>query len=254
MGLFPDLKAVATIPGTKQVWAVGTKFDPTNGQQPLIECWDGKAWQIIPSPLIPGLPEAPTNILHSVVAISKNNAWATGVYNKGSQLQAELIEHWDGKQWSIVSGASIPGSNNAWLYGVTACSANDVWAVGATIGSTGDTALAEHWNGQSWQLVQTPPVTTALKSVTCVPHSNQVWAVGEAGAIERWDGTSWQVIASPSAATFTGVTALSATNAWVVGAQNGQGLIEHWNGTSWNVVSQPVPSTMNETHSHYLCS
>jgi hypothetical protein len=34
-------------------------------------------------------------------------------------------------------------------------------------------------------------------------------------------------------ASLTGVAALSATNAWAVGATNGKALIEHWNGTGW---------------------
>ncbi len=260
-GLYPVLHAVAAIPETNQVWAVGTQWTVANGVQTLIERWNGSSWQIIPSPLIQGNTGDPTNILYSVVATSKDNAWATGVYNKNaSHPQAELIEHWNGKQWSIVPGATIPGANYGWLYGVTACSANNVWAVGQSIGTAGENTLVEHWNGHVWQLSQAQnpgAIANNLYGVACIPGTKQLWATGNsltAGSYqtltERWNGTTWQILPSPNSGTFgsnlVSVTALSPDNAWAVGNGNGddQGLIEHWDGTSWNVVSQPA--TINE--------
>jgi hypothetical protein len=261
----PTLKAVAAIPDTHEVWAVGTQVSTSNGSQTLIERWNGKVWQIIPSPLFDATygPSGGTNILNSVVAISKNNAWATGMYyNNQEQTQKELIEHWNGKHWRIVPTTTISGVNTSLLNAVTACSANNVWVVGQSVGTAGENTLVEHWNGHTWQIIPAKnpgDAANALYGVTCIPGTNKLWTVGNylqnsqgnyQTLTERWNGKVWQVIASPSIGTFgsnlLSVTALSANNAWAVGSGNDQGLIEQWNGRSWNVVSQPVPSTLNE--------
>jgi hypothetical protein len=43
------------IPGTNQLWAVGEwqEWVSMGRGQPLIERWDGTAWQIVPSPALP---------------------------------------------------------------------------------------------------------------------------------------------------------------------------------------------------------
>jgi hypothetical protein len=263
--LNPKLQAVAAIPGTHEVWAVGTQSSTKNGSQTLTERWNGSSWQVIPSPLFDVTygPSGGIDILNSVVAISKNNAWATGMsYNNQEKTQEELIEHWNGKQWSIFPHATVPGAFYSWLNSVTACSAHDIWAVGQSVGTAGENTLVEHWNGHAWQIIpaQNPgAVANALYGVTCIPGTHQLWAVGNylqsseenyQTLTERWNGTSWQIVPSPNIGTFgsnlMSVTALSANDAWAAGKGNDQGLIEHWNGTSWNVVSQPVPATINE--------
>jgi hypothetical protein len=47
------LNAIATIPGAKQLWAVGLWRGPAGYGQPLIERWDGAAWQTVPNPSLP---------------------------------------------------------------------------------------------------------------------------------------------------------------------------------------------------------
>jgi hypothetical protein len=51
----------------------------------------------------------------------------------------DLIEHFDGVHWGVVS---IPGTWGTGLYDVTAVSASNVWAVG------GGRTL--RWDGRSW--------------------------------------------------------------------------------------------------------
>jgi hypothetical protein len=254
-GLFPTLEAVAAIPGTNQVWAVGTQITKAHGNQTLIERWNGQVWQIVPSPL--NQNDVNSNILYSVVATSKNDAWATGVYKKNTSQPydwAALIEHWNGKQWSIVPGALIHNAPfGSSLQSITALSTNNVWATGTFIGPTGYKALVEHWNGHTWQQVQAPNPGTfinILNSITTIPGTNQLLAVGETGntnkagqiLTERWNGKSWQVISTPKKATpgpvFTSITALSAHDAWAVGGE----FIAHWDGANWNTVSHLVPS------------
>lgn len=256
--LSSTLQAVAAIPGTDQAWAVGSHI-VARGYQPLIERWNGKIWQIVPSPFSKSQVGSGTNILHSVLAISKNNAWATGIYST-PQSQTALIEHWNGKQWSIVPGASVPGNPQSTnLTSIAALSANNIWAVGTSIWSNGyDTfkTLTEHWDGHTWHYVPAPNPGTGsniLHSVTFIPGTNQLLAVGESSntyqksqiLTERWNSTSWQVISSTNGKTLgmalVSVTARSAHDAWAVGQGTG-GLIAHWDGTNWNIVSHPTPA------------
>jgi hypothetical protein len=258
--LASTLQAVAAIPGTDQAWAVGSHI-VAHGYQPLIERWNGKVWQIVPSPFIKDQVGSETNILHSVLAISKDNAWATGIYSN-PRSQTALIEHWNGKQWSIVPGASIPGTpQSANLTGITALSANNIWAVGTSIWSNGyDTfkTLTEHWDGHMWHYVPSPNPGTGsniLYSVTSLPGTNQLLAVGEASntyqksqiLTERWNGKSWQVISNTNGKTLgtapVSVIARSAHDAWAVGVGTG-GLIAHWDGTNWNIISHPTPTKL----------
>ena len=70
----------------------------------------------------------------------------------------------------------------------------------------------------------------------------------------HYNGTAWSIVktANPAEPTgLSGVTAISANNAWAVG--NGfnnvhdvtasvanQAVIEHWNGTAWSIVTSPA--------------
>jgi hypothetical protein len=95
---------------------------------------------VVPSPNIPDW----TNTLNSVTIVSANDVWAVGVatftwyISDGDAITSSqtVIQHWNGTAWSIVSSPNPGDSNNHYgtitneLYGVTAVSANDVWAVG----------------------------------------------------------------------------------------------------------------------------
>jgi hypothetical protein len=111
---------------------------------------------------------------------------------------------------SLVAGAEPPTpqatitSLAGSLAAVSAGSATDAWAVGQTRTTK---TLALHWNGSSWAQVPTP-------------------APGAFGSL------------------LSGVTEISPTNVWAVGASNGSGsaaLALHWNGLRW--VRVPTPSS-----------
>jgi hypothetical protein len=197
----------------------------------------GPEWSIVQS------PNASTeqNVLAGVAVVSSNDVWAVGNYGDGSGA-AGLIEHWDGSSWSVVPDASAaPG--NIYLYGVAAVSSNDVWAVGTWYysGSFRHT-LTEHWDGTSWNLVDSPSGSTIdneLYGVAAV-SSNDVWAVGRIdwdNVIRlRWDGVSWSVVDGPTTlGILRAVAAVSSSDVWAVGT-----VVEHWNGSVWTVVALPT--------------
>jgi hypothetical protein len=182
------------------IWAVGQAINLSGSYIAVSEHWNGSQWSVIPTPS----PGSYFNDLTGVATIAPNDVWAVGSYGPEFGPQRTLIEHWDGVKWSVVSSPS-PGIANYYLNGVTAVSANDVWAVGI-----GNSALIEHWNGTSWSIISNPGSGT-LNGVAAVSVNN-VWAVG-------YNGSS------------TGGPAST--------------LIEHWNGTSWSIVSSPNPSYRN---------
>lgn len=288
------LNGVAAV-SANDVWAVGG-FSNKNvryTEQTLIEHWDGTRWSIISSPN----PGSALNILNEVSAISANDIWAVGyssnniiTYTSGGgstyHLVARdtLIEHWNGKQWSVIPSPN-PGSmpfqvsafssqvikiSENFLDGVSAIAADDVWAVGGTTDSNTGTGppLIEHWNGSIWSVVPNPELffgdlNSGYLNAVGGTSANDVWAVGASGLahsysqplIEHWNGTQWSLIPALEAVGdrdfLSGIAAVSANDIWVAGSsprtypQQGQALIEHWNGSKWSLVPSPNPGPYN---------
>lgn len=255
-----QLQGVAAL-SADDAWAVGS-YDNQFGAKSftLIEHWNGRQWKVVQSPS----PGSNSNGLTSVTATGADDIWAAGAFsNNRSNLDGQaLIEHWNGKQWSVVQNP--PGSGPSFLAGITALSANDIWAVGS--GNGGKGTFTEHWNGTKWTVVPSPNTgepTNSLMTVTAL-STNDVWADGFAegsttsaghsqmvqrGLIEHWDGTKWSIVASPNPgglqSMLYGMTAVSANDVWATGValnyndSTAKTLIEHWNGTHWSVMSSP---------------
>ncbi len=99
-------------------------------------------WELITSPS-PGTTE---NKLYAVAAISSNDAWAVGDTSSSHDAPAPLytplgsntlIEHWNGRQWSVIPSPNPPSPKSPHfalntLNSVSAVSASDVWAVGTS--------------------------------------------------------------------------------------------------------------------------
>jgi hypothetical protein len=198
---------------------------------------------VVPSPSPSGLGE-----LRSVTAVAANNVWAAGV---GGGSSGDLVEHWNGATWSIVSSPAF-SSTDTGLRGISADASNDVWAVGF---NSAGTAAILHFNGTTWSRVASPGFGQGYsrpEAVTALSPTD-VWLAGTAkqgnrccpfGLIEHFDGTSWSEVRPPnpnpgSSQYFTGIAAVSANDIWAVGTPG----IENWNGTSWSIVTNPVPDT-----------
>lgn len=78
-------------------WAVGDYFNGDD-DQPLIEHWDGKAWQQEPAQDPPGLV---LGTLYGAAPAPSGRAWAVGFYVAGSSTLT-LIERWNGTSWQVV--------------------------------------------------------------------------------------------------------------------------------------------------------
>jgi hypothetical protein len=241
-----DSSALYGVSGTgpDDVWAVGANSgSPTEG---LIEHWNGTSW----SAAAPANGEPASSTLLAVSADSPSDAWAVGT-SGGSPL----IEHYDGSSWGVVKGAFEHSKNDDEddrLIAVDALSPTDVWALGTVRPSQEDgqpKGVVEHFDGRGWSIVRTAKGRglTPLRAISAVSPSD-IWAVGQKkpstaenreqpALIEHWNGSQWSLVPSGDLhGSLTGVAALSATDAWAVGA----GVSAHWNGTTWTAV--PFPS------------
>src|SRR5438874_5153729 len=226
-------------------WAVGYYDLPNNASQTLIEHWNGAQWTVYPSPN----PGGYQNKLYGVAALAADDVWAVGDYALDTMSYAHaLVLHWDGNSWIQVASPTT-GANNI-LLGVSATSANDVWAVGYS-GSNSFT-LTMHWDGNQWTIVPSPSPGAFgnwLLGVVAL-SANNVWAVGvlyvetfrEQPLIEHFDGSQWTRTTIPDNGLYsTGlwtVAALTSDDVWAVGStEQGYGSYTiHFDGNAWNVV------------------
>lgn len=237
----------------------------------------------------------PDDSFRAVDGISSVDMWSVGATSLSTSglLQNSLIEHWDGARWKIIPSpnrtnfpAAGPDSNV--LRAVDAISADDVWAVGETdietdfgppigFAAIGSGSLAEHWNGQFWSIVPSPPEPLGqnffdfLDGVSGT-SADDVWAVGSNGApgvfrratIDHWDGTAWTRMPAPAIGNdaqnivLEAVTAVAPDDVWTTGyfSDDPTGdvthpLTLHWDGVGWSVVpgaDVALGQTVNQTH------
>jgi hypothetical protein len=222
---------------------VGQYEAPDSLQRTLIEHWNGSKWTQVSSPN----SSQRFNALTAVAAVSTSDVWAVGFGINKSNKSEQLIEHWDGKNWTITPNPTISQDSSA-LNGVAAISAHDAWAVGGS--------LIEQWDGASWKVVSNPGVSLNgfLNAIAAI-SSKDVWAVGSGNGalIEHWDGASWKIVPGvvpsegyPPNQPLTGVAASAANDVWAVGTGVGNSgggcgadfgaVIEHWDGARWSSV------------------
>ncbi|HVB23948.1 MAG TPA: hypothetical protein VNG51_18575 [Ktedonobacteraceae bacterium] len=258
----PNPEVISALEGVtalskQDIWTVGGHNDFNNTHHlTLAENWNGTKWSVSPT-----VDKSTETELLAVSAVSANDVWAVGTYQKGNVPGKSLTEHWNGASWQVIPSPNVAGKDN-WLVAVAAHAPNDVWAVGYSEVNLGNyQTLTEHWNGTNWSIIPSINVGSVgdiFSSVVDV-SAKDVWAVGDATVnfsasqtlVEHWNGVKWKVVSSPSVPSLenqlSGVSALSAQDIWTVGSatDNTSGavetLVEHWDGTQWSIVSSPNP-------------
>jgi hypothetical protein len=222
-------------------------------------------WTVVPTVD----PSATKNVLNAVAVRGAADAWAVGHFTAPDQDDDGLnmlTERWNGTRWSQVGAPAVLHQDES-LLAVSASSASDAWAVGftKTVGAAGRNPLAAHWNGSTWTIVPTPPLTGGAKSTlngVVALGRTDAWAVGKgrngAALAEHWNGNAWSVVPVPTPAgsassQLSGISALSPSDIWAVGSVTtvagttvqGRTLVEHWNGTAWSIVPSRNAATSN---------
>ena len=159
--------------------------------------------------------------------------------------------------WHVQTGPAGARESDE-LFGVSATSSRDVWAVGVALPPGGPArTLVERWQGRAWRTVPSPgrpPGGSFLNAVVAVSASD-AWAVGLSRSpggpartlVLHWDGRRWAITASPNAGpgdnSLVSVAAASTRDVWAVGYRDAKGvyrsLVQHWDGHRWSVVRLP---------------
>jgi hypothetical protein len=258
-GQASQLIATAAL-ATDDVWAVGVEETRNDAQQrTLTEHWDGTSWTVVPSPNPP--TAGSFTELTAVTAIAADDVWAAGWFENAAQDTTDaLFEHWDGTAWTIVPGGAT-SARFAFLWGISASSANDIWAVGTDQTTATYRTFVEHWDGTRWTVVPTPNAggSNELAAVTALADDD-AWLVGSSHTetsaqtlTEHWDGASWTVVPSPNQGAgqnhLYGTTSLRGDDVWAVGSfadpRTGfqRTLTEQWDGSAWRIVPSPNAGT-----------
>lgn len=257
-----NLAAVAAIT-TSDAWTVGSTVPSISAiSATLAEHWNGSKWSMVTTPNVGSFG----NVLLGVAAVASNNVWAVGSYVNSNSISQTLIEHWNGTSWSVVTSPNVGTSYNQ-LNGVSANSANDVWAVGYSENAPDGTfsTLVEHWNGTQWSVVSSPNPGLSgnyFYSVKAVSSTN-VLAVGQAlnnsgpdqPLVEKWNGSSWSVVSTPTTTNSSVLQGVAATtdSAWAVGqflapqTPGTQNFAQQTVNGTWTTVSIPSVGTADNT-------
>lgn len=195
-----DLSAVSAV-SSSDVWAAGSYGHAAQGiGKTLIEHWDGKVWSRTPSPQPGG-----QGLLTAISAVTGSDVWAVGwFFNRAQTHYRSLIAHWNGSRWVKLPSPSPRKTTQSFLYGVSAVSSLNAWAVGAYRAPNGAArTLIQHWDGTSW--TNTPSRNPGF------PNNNTLWAVSAASGASAWAVGDY----------------VNVTGSYV-------DLTEHWNGKRWN--------------------
>ena len=250
-------------PRANRCFAAG-EYLAGDGVKVLIEQFDGTGWTIADVPIPAG---APNSALLSISCTSVDDCTAVGLYQQDPSTNPTLIEHWDGKAWSIVPSPSPAGAFATQLTDVSCATAKSCNAIGVSFTATQSATFGEHWNGTAWSIVPVPQPAFAelvtLPGLSC-PSPTTCFLVGGYLAvtgtrqlvgrtlIERWDGKQWKTVRSPQPknaqlAQLGAVSCANATQCLAVGIslsnptpnqpidQLGGTLTLRWDGKQWKI-------------------
>lgn len=116
---------------------------------------------------------------------------------------------------------------------------DDGWAIGTVAGRDG---FALHWDGATWSRYQTTafaPGDEFLQISSSAPDN--VWILGKRHSYGgswfyttwHWDGTTWTAATVPVGSPLHDIAAVSPTEVWVSGADDGKPTMLHWDGDQW---------------------
>jgi hypothetical protein len=165
-------------------FGVGYYYGGPAGTSTFAMKWNGTTWTVVPSPnaLPPGSKVLLGSLLLDVACTSATSCVAGGGFlHLGVFIM--LIEHWNGKSWTVAQQANPPGATTSEIDAVSCSNTLSCYGVGTVTvqGSTNHHALVERWNGKTWSRVPSPSIAGAtwadLDGVSCLTTATCV-AVG----------------------------------------------------------------------------
>ncbi len=257
---------VAALPdGT--AWATGI-FTTASGHtgQALTEHWNGHSWTVVPA-ADPGSRE---DMLYSVAAISDSDVWAVGGSSGPDGFFHPLVEHWNGRRWTVSSIKGLRGADGI-LTSVTSVPGKAVFATGQLVNHAPDQQVVLSLVGGSWTvsrgMVRTPGGAVASADPQSIGVSALgLWVAGNDRAghsglstlLEGPGSGGLKELSTPNPTPqdnyLSGIApVIGGHNAWAVGysqsvaTANASSLIEFGSAAGgWKIVPSPDPGAVNQ--------
>jgi hypothetical protein len=210
------------------VWAVGGEQDSNGLWHTLTEHWDGSAWSVV-NAVDAGVSG---NQFYAVKALSATNVYAVGQQAGAGFPNQALIERWNGKSWSVISGPT-DASASALPLGVTA-TASSLTVVGQQESDTAPYTTYVAAGKPSSLVIQATPNAGAGENdlfAVATAEDGSTWAVGwnidpttdnhDPLVLQGINGV-WSLVPSPSFPAgsdsgFAAITAIPGGGLWAVG-------------------------------------
>lgn len=218
-----------------------------------------QSWRVVPG------SASGKGSLTGISALNKNIAWTVGYeYELSQGTMHPVTDYWNRKKWQRMPSPA-PGENSS-LHDCVMLKHDNVWAVGNFSDQHGSQPMIQHWDGQTWHIVDSPQVgtegfETSLSAVDALAPDN-IWAVGAYrkgdgiyNLVEHWDGQQWNIVQVPAAgdaqysqSRLMGINMLAPNDIWITGSYwewgTGReiGVILHWDGQQWDL------QTLEETY------
>jgi hypothetical protein len=228
------LEAIAC-PGASDCWAVGGS---SAGGSAIIEHWTGGGWQVAPSPALPG------GQLNDIACASASTCWATGGTQARTGTTSDVLEVWNGSQWSIA--ATLAGGLQP---EELSCPAAGHCLM---LGLLGGAPAAARYSGGSWKAVPAPPQRAASAGsgsglvpslFGCASPTMCLAAFpGSRPVTDTWDGRAWRPVTTSLPAYPVDLTCSGAGGCWLLGMTGtSRPLALRWQGSGWAQVSVRAP-------------
>ena len=167
----PGQLSAVSCPSAHDCWAVGGDRVGAEADTVVIEHWDGNRWRAAagPTPIStiafgPGrrrLRRVRYGELRAIACVSGDDCWAVGddgvqfsPYAVSGATFPTLVEHFDGRAWTIAASPAVAESGPISLDGIACPDAANCWAVGQARETFTDTewlsGLVLHWDGRHW--------------------------------------------------------------------------------------------------------
>ena len=233
-----DVSSLAAVscPGRNLCVAVGHLMSGYYTPSTLVERWNGKRWQIDPSPNA-GPADGSISATGDFRGVSCPSARVcVAVGTSGAGAYPPVFARWNGHHWSKMAQPAGPlpfGSITVSCSAVNACTA--IGTVWEPTSATATYPVIERWDGTRWSLQHTPrsaPSSTldgyfglsCPAARTCAAVGGLVTGGSGRYLIDWWNGASWRIVyraTQPkfSGNTLAGVDCVSARSCVAVGAR-----------------------------------
>lgn len=245
--------ASVACPAVGDCWATAN-LEPGGGQ---IFHFDGQEWQRTPTPT-----EALT--LYGIACPSRADCWAVGAVASGDQSISTLIEHYDGKEWTVEESPDADGLPESGLMGIVCPSEAECWAAGngqdfGQEPTRGELLLLRRAD-DSWSRVEAPspeeeeltgdgPLLACGSPSRCMLLTNfgaQGGTTNEQSG-DIFEGDGWRALALPPGIFFQALSCPGPDECIALGGPEYDGAMSAYRyaGKAWSA-PEPLPAAAGE--------